>query len=360
MIATTDRRLVRAPGGARRTRRLSVLCLTLALTLPALVAAGCAAQGTAKAAASTSPRPAKAAAQPAPQPFVRTDRAVKLRLLQRMAKPPRILIFGGSRATRIEPAYFRRLTGRPGFNLAFQNGRPEDAWAFVNYARRRFPKTPLQVVWLLHVEAFREQGLSPGLIQEPRLSRWFPPALVEAERKKLPQTPEEAPAGKDLALTRFGDDGVVLRNRYDLAEARGRPLSRAIDYSIETALERYETTTAALYPRSQKYFEKTMALLDEMGTEQVVVLAPLHPTLLAAVRDAGWSERRAEVVAWLEREQKKYGFGLLDLSELSSIEGDPDDFYDGFHVKRANARRLVRTVVTAFPEAFGDAAGAQD
>ena len=92
----------------------------------------------------------------------------------------------------------------------------------------------------------------------------------------------------------------------------------------------------------------------------MVVLTPLHPRLLAAVRDAGWNERRAEVVAWLKREQKKHPFRLLDLSELSSIENDPDAFYDGFHVKRANARRLVRTVVAAFPEAFGGAAGVQD
>ncbi len=102
-----------------------------------------------------------------------------------------------------------------------------------------------------------------------------------------------------------------------------------------------------------------MGLLDEMGTTQVVVLTPLHPRLLAAVRDAGWSERHAEVAAYLGRMQKRYGFRLLDLSELSSIEGDPDDFYDGFHVKRANARRLIRTIVRTFPEAFGgEAAGA--
>lgn len=78
------------------------------------------------------------------------------------------------------------------------------------------------------------------------------------------------------------------------------------------------------------------------------------------MRDAGWNERRAEVVAWLKRGQKKHPLRLLDLSELSSSEGDPDAFYDGFHVERANARRLVRTVVAAFPEAFGGAAGAQD
>lgn len=105
-------------------------------------------------------------------------------------------------------------------------------------------------MWLPHPEAFREKGLSPGLIQERQLSRWFPRALIAAEKTKLPQTPEEVPPGKDLALTRFGADGVVLRNRYELAEARGSPISRAVDDSIMVALERYETTNAALYPRS--------------------------------------------------------------------------------------------------------------
>ena len=352
MSDRTDKRLIRAPRGVPRARLLAALGLTLGLALGlallALAAAGCSAQGEAEALARERARSADAAA-----PFVLTDRAVKLRLLQRLAKPPRILIFGGSRATRIEPDYFRRLTGRTGFNLAFQNGRPEDAWAFVNFARGEFPSAPLQVVWFLHVEAFREQGLSLGLVQDKRLSRWFPRTLIAAEKEKLPRTQDELPPGKDLALTRFGADGVVLRNRYDLAEDRGRPLSRAIDYSIATALERYATTTPALYPRSQRYFEKTMGLLDEMGTTQVVVLTPLHPRLLAAVREAGWSERHAEVVAYLERMRKQYGFRLLDLSELSSIQGDPDDFYDGFHVKHANARRLIRTIVKAFPEAFG-------
>ena len=355
-----DKRLLRASWGVPRARRLAALCLALGLALLALTAAGCASQGEAKAVPHASSRSEEASARPAAPLFVLTDRAVKLRLLQRLAKPPRILIFGGSRATRIEPSYFRRLTGRTGFNLAFQNGRPEDAWAFANYARSEFPKTPLQVVWFLHVEAFREQGLSLGLVQDKRLSRWFPRALIAAEKKKLPRTQDELPPGKDLALTKFGADGVVLRNRYDLAEDRGRPLSRAIDYSIATALERYETTSAALYPRSQRYFEKTMGLLDEMGTTQVVVLTPLHPRLLAAVRDAGWSERHAEVAAYLGRMQKRYGFRLLDLSELSSIEGDPDDFYDGFHVKRTNARRLIRTIVRTFPEAFGGEAGGAD
>ena len=302
-------------------------------------------------------RPFQAFIQKQRTPFVATDRAVKLKMLDKREETPRLLVFGGSRASRIEPARFEKLTGLPGFNLSFQNGRPEDAWAFVNLLQDQDPGAPLQVVWFLHVEAFREQGLSPGLVQDGRLSRWFPSALIAAEKKKLPQTEAELPKGTDLALTTYGADGVVLRNRYDIAAEKGRTLKRALAWSIDQALERYKTTSPALFPRSTEYFEKTLALLDEIGTRQVVVLTPLHPKLLTAVEDAGWGKRHREVLAYLKQEQEKYGFSLLDCSRLSSIGGDPDAFYDGFHFKRANARRLVDAVVAKAPEAFGLPAG---
>jgi len=284
--------------------------------------------------------------------FVRTDRAIKLDLLTHLPKPPQLLIFGGSRATRFEPSRFQQLTGLRGFNLAFQNGRPEDAWAFVNFIHTRYPHLRLHVVWFIHVEAFREQGLSPGLIQDRRLSRWLPPALVSAEQEKLPRTAAEMPKGRDLALTRYGPDGVVLYNRYDQEVARGRRLSRSLDTSIATVLKRYTTTTASLFPRSERYFQKTLGLLNKMGSTPAVVFMPLHPRLLAAVRPAGWDQRHREVTAYLDGLQKDYRFSLLDLSELSSFGGDANAFYDGYHVKQANARKLIDTVVARCPEAF--------
>lgn len=336
----------RASAGHTARRPRAALLLLLAAVLG--LAAGSAAR----------PQDARAA-HISGTPFVLTDRTVKLRLLKQLARPPRLLILGGSRATRIEPSYFQRLTGLPGFNLAFQNGRPEDAWAFVNYLHLRYPQTPLQVVWFLHVEAFREQGLSAGLVEEPDLSCWFPASLIATARSKLPRTQAEVPECKDIALTTFGSDGVVLRNRYDIAMQNGRTLSSALSYSIRTALKRYATTSPALYPRSQRYFERTVDLLNQMGTLQVVVLSPLQPRLLAAVRNAGWNERHREVMDYLTAMQSRFGFCLLDCSELSSIGGDPDDFYDGFHMMQDNSRRLVDTVVAKFPKAFdaGSTAG---
>jgi hypothetical protein len=74
-----------------------------------------------------------------------------------------------------------------------------------------------------------------------------------------------------------------------------------------------------------------------------------------ALRTAGWQARRAEVMSYLKGLQGRYGFGLLDCSDLASFGGDPDEFYDGFHMKRANARKLTRSVVARLPASFADA-----
>ena len=59
--------------------------------------------------------------------------------------------------------------------------------------------------------------------------------------------------------------------------------------------------------------------------------------------------RRDEVMTYLKGLQDRYGFGLLDRSDLATFGGDPDEFYDGFHMKRANARKLTRSVVASCP-----------
>jgi hypothetical protein len=283
---------------------------------------------------------------------VPNDRTVKADLLDDLVQPPQALIFGGSRATRFEPAYLETLTGLRGFNLALQNGRPEDAWAFLNHLRTTRPGIRPHVLWFIHVEAFREQGLSVGLIQDERLSRYFPEVLIAAERENLPRTAAEMPAGRDLGLTTYGPDGVVLRNRYDIRAENGYSLDRALAWSVNRATERYATTTPALDARSTEYFEKTLDLLDRLGRTPVIVFMPVHPVLLDAVRPLGWDERHREVLAYLERLRETYDFVTLDLSELSSVDGDPQAFYDGFHMTQSNARRVLETVVDEAPEGF--------
>jgi hypothetical protein len=284
--------------------------------------------------------------------FVPNDRTLKADLLDELGEAPDVLVFGGSRATRFEPSYLERLTGLSGFNFAFQNGRPEDAWAFVNRVCEVHPDARPRLLWFIHVEAFRAQGLSVGLVQDERLSCYFPKALIEREREKLPRTAAEMPERRDLELTTYGPDGVVLRNRYDIRREKGYTLDRALDWAVDKALERYSATTPALDPRSVKYFEKTLRLMRRIGTEPVIVLMPLHPALLEAVRDAGWEKRHEKVLAWLRELQERHDFTVLDLSRLESVGGDPEAFYDGFHIMRHNARRVLDTVVEQAPGCF--------
>lgn len=330
----------RHPAGDTRRRRVVVGVLLLLIAAVSLTAGV------------TFARNRSSSTPPADRVHVPTDRAVKLALLDQTRKPPQVLILGGSRATRFEPSYLQSKTGLRGFNLALQNGRPEDAWAFLNLTHERHPDTPLRIVWFVHVEAFREQGLSPGLVQEPRLAQWFPEFMLAAARAKLPRTAEEAPKGNDLKLTTFAEDGVVVRNRYDISLARGRTLKRALAWSTDRALERYATTTPALDPRSMEYLEKTLALAQSLGAEPVIVFMPLHPRLLAAVRDEGWEERHTEVMAYLHGLQDDYRFTTLDFSDLRSVRGDPSAYYDGFHVRRSLARRLLDATVEGAPTAF--------
>ena len=285
--------------------------------------------------------------------LVPNDRTVKADLLDELEQSPQVLIFGGSRATRFEPAYLEKLTGLRGFNLALQNGRPEDAWAFLNHLRTTRPGIRPRVVWFVHVEAFREQGLSVGLIQDERLSRYFPDELIAAERDEAADH-----QGRDARRAATSRSPPTARTASSCATAttsapeQGYTLARALDWSVNTAIERYATTTPALDPRSTEYFEKTLDLLDRLGTTPVVVFMPIHPTLLAAVRPLGWEERHREVLDYLERLQDEYRFVTLDLSRLQSVDGDPDAFYDGFHMKRSNARRVLEAVVERAPEAF--------
>jgi hypothetical protein len=207
-------------------------------------------------------------------------------------------------------------------------------------------------VFFLHVESFRAQGLSAGLVQDPRLSAAFPEKLLAAEGERLPATLAQLPPGRDLALTEYGADGLVLHNRYDSRRENGYPLEKALAWSIERARERYARTSPALDPRATRYFDRGLALLNGMGSRPLVVFMPLHPRLLDAVRDIGWAARRDEVMSYLRELQRRRDFALVDLTRLSSFGGDPDEYYDGFHITAENARRITREIVARAPQSF--------
>lgn len=277
------------------------------------------------------------------------DRSFKCDLVEEMSSAPRVVVFGGSRALRMDPRTIRKLTGLRAFNAAFHNGKPEDAWAFTNWLLSRTPDQPPNVVWCIQATTFTDASIAPGLILDQRLSQWFPPELIAAE------TPRAVQAGAHDLLhgRRYGADGMMLWNGYDSKLQRGNTIQRAIRHYLDP--EMLATAGNRKIPhdtRAQEYFEKTIELLNQHGVKPLIVIMPYQPTVLRAFLSVGWGAKERGLHRYLRAAGRRCDFKVLDLLRVSTFGGHPDWFYDGAHLTAANSRLLLRYCVRKAPGCF--------
>lgn len=284
---------------------------------------------------------------------VDSDRTYKLDLIAAMDTPPRLLIFGGSRAQRFDPQYFEEVTGLVTFNAAFSNGRPSDAWAITRYCLQRRPKVKLRVFWAVQPSVFQDKPLDPGIVQDQRLSRAFDQRTVdEAAREQI------AAAGSDRPSlwTRpgYAADGRLIYNYYDYLEEQGRTLDTAIRQWVSLMQSRQGTTPfkRTTWSPNQLYFARTLALLNSIGVRPVVVVMPTHPLAIELLGEARWTKQQTRLHEALAELATRHDFALLDYSRIEAFGGDPSDFYDGVHVKSENARRIVDAAWRDAADAF--------
>lgn len=290
--------------------------------------------------------------------LIPTDRPVKVALMKRLVQPPALIVFGSSRALKVDPAYLRRRLGQPGFNAAVSDGQPEDAWAFLNYIHSRFPRSRPHYLWLIDVEAFRDVP-DNGVLDTPELARYLPfgyrwhrrlgavwPLLSWREAKASLRVLRRTTFGPPLRLgsTAFAPNGFRRYDVHDAAFARGSTLPQQLRAS-EALYARVYRRYRRLSPTQERYFEKTLASMETWGDPPVIVLTPIHPAMRRALAPLGWSERRREVLAYLHELQRRHRFRLLDMTSLSSFGGSPNDFYDGLHLTLPNMQRLLDTIV---------------
>jgi hypothetical protein len=279
-------------------------------------------------------------------PVLATDRVRKARLIDQLAAPPRILILGGSRALRLDPAYLQRLTGLRGFNAAVTAARPEDAWAFVNLLHDRFPAARLHVLWIIHADEFGARPLDPSLTSDPALSRFFPPALslggwlTPGRVDGMQSSRVVAPDGMTLAdnFSRVnrqpGHDGTIVARRI-------------------RAVRRSYARPARLSARSRLYFARTLALITRLDpAPPVIVAAPVDARVYRAGLRCGWGARHRKVLAFLAWLHGRRDFAFLDLSRPASCGCTARDFYDGIHLRPSGARKVMRAALRRFPQAL--------
>lgn len=277
------------------------------------------------------------------------DRSFKADLIDELPEPPRLVIFGGSRATRFEPPYFLEQAGLPTFNCSVQNCRPTDAYAFANYLFSKAPDVKLDCVFAVQTATFADAPLHAGLLYDERLSTALPGDLIERQ-KALAGRPR---IKEVLGRNRFTARGQLVRNSYDIRRDKpGYSFSRHLDSYIRRLLPKYTWTGPTRESRSRYYFEKTMRLFNAHGVVPAVVIMPYHPRALRAFGEVGFRKKMAVLRAYLRDARRRCDFRVLDLLTVSSFGGRTSWFYDGAHVTRENSRLIARHALRTQPVCF--------
>ena len=202
------------------------------------------------------------------------DRSFKADVYEEMPRVPRVLVFGGSRSLRMDPATIKQKTGLTAFNFGFHNGRPEDAWAVTDWVIDSHPDKPPAVIWCLQATTLADVPMNPGLIVDERFSQAFPKALVDAKMGwAMKQHKRNILSGR-----RFGYDGMLWWNGYDTKRQAGLTLQQALDgYLDADMLAKAGNGRRPHNTRAMAYFVQTIRLLNKNHIKPLIVIMPYQP-----------------------------------------------------------------------------------
>jgi hypothetical protein len=270
------------------------------------------------------------------------DRSFKCDVAEEMPEVPRVVVFGGSRGLRMDPATIKRYTGLTAFNFAFHNGRPEDAWAVTDWLIDTHPDMPPAVIWCMQATTLADVPMAPGLIVDERLSQAFPKALINAQMDAAMRQPKR----NALSGRRYGFDGMLLWNGYDRKRKEGLSLQESLTHYLDAdMLAKAGNGKIPHHTRAMAYFTRTLRLLNANHIKPLIIIMPYQPRALSTFMSVGWGVKEHWLRAYLSKLQHHFDFKVLDCLRIGSFGGSPDGFYDGAHLTAANSRRLIRYCV---------------
>jgi len=299
------------------------------------------------------------------------DPSTKAALLKQLDAPPGLVVLGSSRSLKVQPAYLRRLTGERVFNAGLRDATPVEEYALVHFIHDRFPGAHIHWLWLLDVEAFRGDTISPALLDSAdlapyvsrtdRLTSRFQGIVDLLSWRALEDSVASIRADHSSEPSLSGAGMSPHRIRHLIARSEGFAPDgyyTRIDYDWVKGTRKYEAmygdgslyTHLAGLPKS--YMARTLRDLNSWGEEPVIVLTPMHPKLEHELGPVGWSGRHRELVAALRRLRSTYRFRFLDFTSIRSFGGDPDGFYDPVHMRPANLHRMLSAVFARAPGAL--------
>ena len=273
------------------------------------------------------------------------DRSFKADLIDELPEPPRLVVFGGSRAMRFEPPYFLGQAGLPTFNCSVQNCRPTDAYAFASYLFSRAPDVKLGLPLRRpdgDVPPMRQ--LHAGLLYDERLAAAFPGAPDRSSRRRSPadrgSRRSSARTGSPIAASSLAAPTTSARNARLLLQPPPGQLHQAT-----AAASTPGRGPARRATRSRPTSRRRCGSSTPTACVPAVVVMPYHPRALRAFREVGLPEARSTSSCGLpsRRAQTRCDFRVRQPPRQSGRSGaEPRWFYDGAHVTRENARRIIK------------------
>jgi hypothetical protein len=274
------------------------------------------------------------------------DRSYKADLLERLKKAPELVVLGGSRAQRFAPSTIARLSGLSAFNFAVHNCRTYDAYAISRYLIARSPTTRLRCIFALQATTLVDTPMDQALLYDRRFSQWFPTALTRRQKSAQGTPQRRHVPSADVYSSR----GLIISNGYDRRLAEGVSLDTSLSAYIASVTPRAASSYSAGSGLSRFYLRKLLKLYNDRGVTPLLVLMPYHPSALKAFREVGWQHKLDAAKAYLARLHRRYGFRVLDYTSIRSFGGKAKWFYDGAHVTKQNADRILAKAVAQAPE----------
>jgi hypothetical protein len=289
-----------------------------------------------------------------------SDRTVKADRIEALKQPPQLVVLGSSRSMRYEPSYLEQKTGLRTFNAGVNGiGGTADAWAMTQFIHEVWPNAQPNYLWMVDVESFVPFEVQARTANEPRLAKYVGAATAGKGPVELAKaiwqnrtTEFSLDTAKDsVRLLLYKDKAKNKQSKYQkqiLADGvlkqrlwSDKEWSRRFPNSVERYSQLYKNVYKAPDTASEKYFEKTLAFMNEQGATPVIVLTPINPRLAKVLDPLGRAERHRQIVDFIESLQGQYDFKFLDLTDPSLFGYDKKQWYDGVHMTTVNTRPAI-------------------
>jgi hypothetical protein len=133
---------------------------------------------------------------------------------------------------------------------------------------------------------------------------------------------------------------------YDHWDQLDQDPKRKTEYEEEKATTRKELLTrledsSDLNPVSRLWLQRILELAHQHGSETVIYLPPIQPDFVQEMADVNLQGRKHDILRFLNEINKSHKFKTYDFTDIQSISGDPDGFYDAAHMKTTNINHLM-------------------